>query len=371
MKRFTITRRAFLATAASAAAASAWPVRAQDAPPEEIPGIISSHTYPETSAALTVKTPSRFRMLQLTDSHFFHGRKVDPDDYMLKAGLQRDTRSVDDWKRIIDLHEPDLVVHTGDCWCDNPDGRGAEFQAQSIEWISSLGVPFAFVWGNHDQLSDQVKGHDAWHDAKHSLYRGGPSSGNYTVDILNAEGNRVFELFCVNTHRYGLVGPALEWVTGLAESRRASGAANPPAMLFHHIPTAAYIDALKTKGAGGTFLEVICNEQEQGAAFPQIKALGTVKACFCGHDHTNDISGVVDGVELVYGRSSGWNGYGWESVRKGGKLITVNCENGQYAWESVFADGLTWRPEAGVVIDEVLDEPFMRDPLLDAVQAPA
>ncbi len=368
MKRFSITRRTFLASSIATVAATSLRANAEENL-AEVPGVISSTTYPETSSSLTIKDPSRFKMLQFTDSHFFHGRKEDPNGYFAKAGINRDQRSVDDWKRIVDLHKPDLIAHTGDCWHDNPDNRGAEFQAQSIEWISSLGVPFIYVWGNHDQLPDVPKGHDAWHDAKHSLYRGGPSSGNYTVDILNSDGKRVFELFCVNTHRYGLVGTARDWVKAQAAARSQATEPLPPSMLFHHIPTAAYIDALKTKSAGGTFLEKICNEQEQGAAFPEIKALKTVKACFCGHDHTNDISGVVDDIELVYGRSSGWNGYGWETVRKGGKLITVNCENGKYAWESVFSDGLTWQPKRGKVIDKALDEPFMRDPMRDEVRA--
>jgi len=225
------------------------------------------------------------------------------------------------------------------------------------------------VWGNHDQLSDVPKGHDAWHDAKNSLYRGGPSSGNYTVDILNSEGKRVFELFCVNTHRFGLVDSALDWVKAQEEQRAETNDTYPPAIMFHHIPTATYMKALKARNAGGTFLEKITNEREEGDAFKHIKALKTVKACFCGHDHVNDYSGVVDGIELAYGRSSGGNGYGWESVRKGGKLITVNCENGQHTWESVFSDGLRWQPTPGVVIEEKLDEPFMKDPLREDEKA--
>ena len=368
MKRFYISRRAFLATSAAAMAAmttsSGFAQDDEHNNPATTPGIIPSNTYPETTSSLTVKDPSRFKILQITDSHFFHPKREEGAEMLSRAGVKnRDERTIDDWKRLVDIVRPDMIAHTGDCWHDNPDDRAAEFQAQAIAWIESLGVPFTFVWGNHDQLPDIPKGHDAWHDAKNSLYRGGPGSGNYTVDIMNTDGKRVFELFCINTHRFGLIGTSLDWLKGTVEKRSASGETYPPALLFHHIPTKAYVDALKSASAAGVFLEPVTHNDEDGTAFPLIAALKTVRACFCGHDHVSDISGMMDGIELVFGRSSGWGGYGSETVRKGGKVITVNCESGQYAWESVFSDGMRWQPTPGVVIDKALDAPYLTDPL--------
>lgn len=40
-----------------------------------------------------------------------------------------------------------------------------------------------------------------------------------------------------------------------------------------------------------------------------MKELG-IKAGFCGHDHNNDFGGELEGVELVYGRKTGFGCYG-------------------------------------------------------------
>ena len=75
--------------------------------------------------------------------------------------------------------------------------------------------------------------------------------------------------------------------------------------------------------------------QDDSNAFNLFKNLQTMRACFCGHDHVNDYGGVLDGIELVYGRATGYGGYGGDYVDKGGKLITVNCETGDYSYQSV------------------------------------
>jgi hypothetical protein len=69
---------------------------------------------------------------------------------------------------------------------------------------------------------------------------------------------------------------------------------------------------------------------------------------------------LAEGIELVYGRATGYAGYGGEVVRKGGKLITINAQSGSYAWETLFADGTTWRPEQDMRLQEAVDAPWMR-----------
>jgi hypothetical protein len=227
-----------------------------------------------------------------------------------------------------------------------------------------LGVPWTFSWGNHDQLDDYPKGHDAFHDGKNSLYRGGPQAGNYTVAIQNNAGEQVWELLCINTHRQGLVGSAYDWLSALVQAREGRLNEQTPGFTMLHIPVQQYASLLINGGMSGIVMEVVCNEQEQGDALKLLAKLGTIRATFCGHDHVNDYSGIAEGIELVYGRSSGWNAYGWNSVRKGGKLITVNCETGSYAWESVFPDGLRWHPKPGERIEETIDEPWINPRLI-------
>jgi 3',5'-cyclic AMP phosphodiesterase CpdA len=369
MKNQKLTRRSFLKLGGATAASLTIFSRNSWAAASPNTGVAVSTTYPETSSELRIKDTSRFKLLQLTDSHFFQVRKDGPDEYLLKAGVtNRDARTMDDWKRLVDLCQPDLVAHTGDMWHNNPEGRGAEYQQAGVERLDSLGVPWICVWGNHDELDDVPKGHDRFHDGKQSLYRGGPGGGNYTVNVVGPDGKPAWKLICMNTNKNGLVEESLGWLTKFADEREQKAYATP-SFAVHHIPTKAYITAMTNGTCSGVLLEPVSHEKETGAAFDQLRRIKSLRACFCGHDHISDISGTVDGVELIFGRSSGWSGYGWEKVRKGGKLYTVNCQAATYAWESIFSDGFRWQPEKGKRINEVLDEPFMQDPLKKQVKA--
>lgn len=347
MTRIDISRRQFLGIGSIAAGAWIAAPSYCDDEPAPLPGVVPSNTYLETSAKLSVADPSRFTVLQFTDSHFHQNRKDVP---------RADERTRSDWKRMVERYKPDLVAMTGDLWHENHDGRGAEFQADSIALLGELGVPWVYTWGNHDQLSDIPKGHDAAHDAANSLYRGGPGCGNYTVDVVDKAGKRVWELLCINTHREGLTGSSHEWLAKFAEQ---NGDKAIPRFAFFHIPVKQYFSLKMKKTFNGVSYEGVAYEKEDGSALGLLNAAGGVRACFVGHDHLNDCSGTVDGIELVFGRSSGWNGYGYDKLRKGGKLITANCETGSYAWETVFPDGLRWKPSPGEHIEEVIDQPWI------------
>lgn len=355
MRSADMTRRGFLTTVGVGVMSLNWSrwasAQEQGAPP--LPGVEPSETYPETSSRLSIKDASRFTILQLTDAHFHQRRQQMPEG---------DQRSIGEWKQMIDACGPDLLAITGDLWHDNFEGRGEGFMRASLSWIEELGVPWLFAWGNHDQMDDYRVGHDAIHDAKGSLYRGGPQGGNYTVEIVRGDGSIVWELICLNTHRHGLVGPSLDWLIALADSRRDAEPGTNAFAMFH-IPIKAYADREGRETFAGITLEPVSHEKEDGSAFDRLKKLKSVRACFCGHDHVNDYSIAVDGIEMVYGRASGWCGYGFDKVRKGGKLITVNCETGRYAWETVFPEGLRWRPKQNERVNRVLDEPWMKDPL--------
>lgn len=342
-------RREFIKTVGAAALSfSAMSAVAKEEAP--LPGTANSNRYPESSSSLKIADPSRIAILQLTDAHFFQKRPEIP---------HANERTVGDWKKMVDRYKPDVVCMTGDLWHENHEHRGEEYQRQAIAWLGELGVPWTFSWGNHDQLDDQAKGHDALHEGKNSLYRGGAQAGNYTVQIQDRSGKPVWELLCLNTHRLGLVGTASDWLTALGQARRNKRHNPTPAFAMFHIPLLQYEHLRTSGGMAGVTMEGVCYETEKGGALKQLSAVTTVRATFCGHDHTNDYFGIVDGVELVYGRSSGWSAYGFDQVRKGGKLVTVNGETGNYAWETVFPDGLRWHPKPGDHIEKLIDEPWL------------
>ena len=338
-----MTRRTFLSAGLLAAAAgrNAFADRAPDDIPPGTPKWTGST---DLKSSLKLRAKDRAKLLQLTDLHFF-GSPFLP---------ARDKRTLEEMPRLVDAADPDLLLITGDLWHDNPEGKGAGYMETAVGHIEALGRPWVFVWGNHDQVDDFVKGHERITTAKHSLYRGGPTGGNYVVQLTGDDGKPVWQLACLNSNDEGL-GPAQRaWLKDEAPKLLSP----VPTVALAHIPIKQQADAWAAKQAAGIKLENVSHEDEDGSTLAAIKAACDVRAFFCGHDHVNDYTVTVDGVELVYGHSSGWGGYGSNEMPKGAKLITLNTETGRHAWETWLMDGSKWQPKPGVAIDKVLDSPW-------------
>jgi 3',5'-cyclic AMP phosphodiesterase CpdA len=286
------------------------------------------------AARLTIKHPRRFRILQLTDLHFFSHEKELRDAF--------NARAAENMHKLVKATKPDLVVVTGDVWSENPEGMGEAWMRFAIGHFEALGVPWAFAWGNHDQVSDFSAAHDALTHGKNSLYRGGDADGNYVIVVEDKDRKRVWQIVCLNSHRDGLQQDQRQWVEYMVKTDPGP----VPRFAFFHIPLRQYDEIWKNGAVSGMKGEDVCMEKEDGSTLAVLKAAG-VRACFCGHDHQNDYSGMANGVELVYGRVSRAGGYGADIFPKGGKLITVNCRSGSYDWVSVTPDGKRWHAKPG------------------------
>jgi hypothetical protein len=49
-----------------------------------------------------------------------------------------------------------------------------------------------------------------------------------------------------------------------------------------------------------------------------------VKGTFVGHDHVNDYWGQFHGLQLCYGKATGYNGYGKERFQRGARVIQLH-----------------------------------------------
>jgi 3',5'-cyclic AMP phosphodiesterase CpdA len=280
-------------------------------------------------ARIVAKDPAKFRILQVTDIHYF-----DKDNTPVNDG------SLELIDAMLKQSSPDMVMITGDLWLNNDEGLGEQHMRYLIPRFEAWGIPWAYTWGNHDLMTDFSVGHKCFGEAKNSLYRGAETNGDYTIDVVTARGKRVGQLVCLNTGTQGMGEEQRAWLKKLAET---DGEA-VPRLAFFHIPLKQYATVWDSGAAAGLKGEGVCSEKEDGSSLALLKGLG-VKACFCGHDHVNDYSGTMDGVELVYGRATG--GYGREDVEKGGKVIDLNCEAGTYSWYSVTRSDAHWQPEPG------------------------
>jgi len=334
-----LTRRAFLKAGTATTAVSLYGCAGGQ--PEAAPTAADKLPY---VASLRVRKPRAIRMLQLTDIHFFSGK--DPNLYE-----KGNAKTTEDLKTLVKETEPDFVIFTGDLWRDHPPEQLDEFAQYAIGQCAALGVPWAYVWGNHDAVGDRAAIEAKLANAPNSLYRGAGTNGNYVLNLEDRHGKVVWQILCLNSETTGLLAPQQAWLKSLPESINGGEKTVPPRIAAFHIPLRQYDTVWSNGTARGIKCENVCFEQEDGSSLPVLKSVG-VKACICGHDHVNDYSGVIDGVDLIYGRSTGWGSYGGLQVRKGGKLFTLDGRAGDYAWESVLLDGTRWKPGPDEHVDK-------------------
>lgn len=342
MKVPPISRRGFLA---SAAALTGLTLTARA---EETKFAVARAASPKAGAPVSqLKVPdlSRVRALQLTDLHFF-----------CKPTLGLDAQTIEYLPRLIDSAKPDLLLVTGDLWHDNMNGTGREYMEFAIDKITALGVPWLFEWGNHDQLDDYAAGHDYLSAAKHSLYAGGATGGNYRVEITGTDGVPRFEFVCVNSSLDGCDDHTVAYLEALAAERK--DAKRLPAMGVMHIPVRQYFEAWRQGDATGVCLDSVSYQRERGKTLPTWKTACDLRACIAGHDHCNNYAGTSEDVTLFYGQSTGASGYGGDTLPKGAKLYTINAETGAMTTEVHFPDGQVWSPQPGWRTENVLDIPW-------------
>lgn len=331
-----LTRREFMAGTAAAGAAlflggigrasEGFTVGATAEPAADAAAHVGIFKMPEGA--------KQIRILQFTDTHIHYVSKnipTEPDRVKMI-------------KQITDIIKPDMIANTGDFWATNNGGQGNTYCKWACMEFVKLNTPWAFTWGNHDESSDYEKAHAILEQAPNSMYKGALSDGNYTIEVRAADGSGpLLNLIFLNDVPNGFTDAGgVKWFENEAARIKAAYKTPPPALLFFHIPLPQYMRIPAAKDARGVMLERICHENGSEKALKAFKKSGFVRACFCGHDHTNDCYGTVEGIRLQYSRAFG--GYGADKVRKGATLLTVDLSTAAIDSKSVFADGTSWTP---------------------------
>jgi len=243
-----------------------------------------------------------------------------------------------------DRFEPHLLAITGDIWCaDDKAERGPELMERDLEFLGSLGTPWAFVWGNHDYVGDWAEAMARIAAAPNAVAPRGDGRGSFRVELVMPScGRAVWDLFFLNSGPEWHLPGDLEWFVEESAHIKARRGRTVPAIVYVHIPMRPY----ETAAASGDYTGVagggIHCWGDDGSAFSLLTQPGNVRACFVGHSHKNDFWFEKEGVVLAYGRASGYGGVGGEVLRKGAKLLSLECDPPRFAFETVFADGTTW-----------------------------
>ena len=268
-------------------------------------------------------------------------------------------------RELIRRNKPDLITLTGDLTMPVPGKEMA--YARLADFLESFGIPWAPVWGNHDnentrdELLRVLEGFSAH---RHFLFEEGDPAlglGNYIICV--DEGDRtVTGLILVDTHDrvrldddtlhaqpvYAKLLPAqLAWYEEQVCALTEKGCLDT--MLFMHIPIYAYRLAFAAAFGGdpssvasafpscsalpgtwrhgyedtvGIQLEDICSHPVDDHVFEVIRRLGSTRHVIAGHDHVNSWMIRYQGVQLIYALKTGPGTY-WHPKLNGGTIIRI------------------------------------------------
>ena len=274
----------------------------------------------------------------------------------------------------IEREDPDLVVFLGDNTEQNIKDPEVDFR-RSLEQILGpvveAGVPYAFVFGNHDdqsyysgQRTDkeamlavyQSIGDCRTVDADPTIY----GTGTCKIPIYASDSNSVaFNLFMVDSNAYqnplntssgygSVQSDQLAWLTANNDSGVSS-------LVFQHIPMPEYYNLLVenangSRNYGGKTYAMELNSNATGylgefpapcpancnnGEFDTLKSMQSVLGVFTGHDHLNDYTGTYDGIRLTAVPGMTYQNYGSESVRGYGVIELDESDLSSYDYHSV------------------------------------
>jgi hypothetical protein len=283
------------------------------------------------------REPGKLKLLALTDLHFFG-----------TPSKENDTQTLKDIRKMIKRFDPELMLIDGDIWHDNLYRSGLDSCEWACEQLGKMNIPWAFVWGNHDTCEDYAKCHQIIMGAANSIYRGTKYNGNYRIEICSPGQSEPFWNFIIVNN--GIPGyfmnPEIKWFNEEVGRIKQEYPNPPPAFLFFHIPFKEFKTIWETGLAKGVQLDPWPNfTKDHFEGFAAIKKSGIAKAVICAHWHCNNFYGNLEGVRLEELRATGYNGYGGETVRKGGTNITIDVSrpDPQFDLFTVFADGKIMR----------------------------
>ena len=164
------------------------------------------------SFTMTVGEDGTFKILQLTDLHFINS-EVENKKNLSKDYTYRDKWAMTAVTEIIRAADPDLIIVTGDSTftldqvitLTGTNDNYAAFQKMA-KFIDSFEIPWAFLFGNHDEEGSLYARFESAEktkkvlgaylnsdEIKYCLYEDGPDEingvGNYIINVVNKDGS--------------------------------------------------------------------------------------------------------------------------------------------------------------------------------------
>lgn len=332
--------------------------------------LVFRRKFDNTGATTVHKT---FKILQLADLHM--GEATDTE-----WGPRQDVKTFRVLDRIVPTEDPDLIVLSGDQLTANDlDKNASIYYYRLCQKLSGYGIPWAMIFGNHDDMSYEYKDKDGniihtnqTKTSRNDLFRvdhsfaplsmtqQGPfnvfGSSNYLLNVYEGESEEeedddgsgddavALQLLFLDsgggTLPQQLETNQVQWF----QSQRISGV---PVVAFQHIPTAEFAyDGKTCRGLRG---EGIAPIHKDPGLVEALYADGNVHFLAVGHNHGNDFCCNYQNnntFHVCFGRHTGYGGYG--SWNRGARVYQLerNEDTQEFTWRS-------WvRMEVGNIRDE-------------------
>ncbi len=300
------------------------------------------------------------RILQLTDMQVIDAsQQRTPDRLNEREIAYWQPESIDEQcfnhiRSLVAATTPDLIFITGDVVYGEFDDSGRFFTAFR-DFMDSLGIPWAPVYGNHDTAS--AKGvhwqNGQWEAGEYCLFKTGSvtGNGNYSV-LVTRDGEPVRVLYMMDSHGDGWANPPevripaglypdqMEWFRKTAHALSDTNGGTPiPGFMGFHIPSTEFLLADREKGYEvspkyilGVHVPAETGDfgahREPHAVFRSPEDFlddlhaAAVDGVFVGHCHGINTSVVWRGIRWTYGLKTGQYDFHIFN-QQGGTLVTL------------------------------------------------
>ena len=281
-----------------------------------------------------------FKILQLTDTHI-----ADKDDqdlhYKFLDMLIKDANKAND---------VNLIVITGDLFTFANKSTARKY----FQFFEDHKIPWSVVFGNHDEqtyfsvewmtdeltkLSKKDGSYCMFNDLRDDDVRG---NCNFAINLKKA-GVVTDQLIMMDSNRYyfgDYMGydyfqkDQIKWYEDLVDQTTLDNGGVVNSLMFYHIPLYEINDAYEKgtiiydgpKGNGDGKRENTCPPDYNSGFFDVIKAKGSTKAMFFGHDHINTFEADYEGVKFCYGIKS-TNRIYYDEDLLGYQTITIKADH--------------------------------------------
>jgi hypothetical protein len=194
----------------------------------------------------------KFTILQIADIHLGEAE----DAYW---GQEQDRKTWQVLDKMLSLESPDLLVLSGDqVTANNCESNATEYYRLLGEYLSKYGVPWATIFGNHDDMDFEIPGTNLTKPAKYSrknllevdqsfflsLTQEGPSNvfgtTNYVLDIPMGD-RPAAQIYFLDTGGGSLPQAIHQSQVEWLEKEFLFSPRLLPAVAFQHIPTQDFI----------------------------------------------------------------------------------------------------------------------------------